>query len=73
MKLSIFCQFGLKTPIHAPKIGVFGGFQAVLVTHTHAKVNSSVAVQLIQKIEQKQTDGRTRPIALPFPLTRSVY
>ena len=26
MKLSIFCPFGLKTPIHAPKIGVFGGF-----------------------------------------------
>jgi len=26
MKLSIFCPFGLKTPIHTPKIGVFGGF-----------------------------------------------
>jgi len=26
MKLSIFCPFGLKTPIHAPKLGVFGGF-----------------------------------------------
>jgi len=26
MQLSIFCPFGLKTPIHAPKIGVFGGF-----------------------------------------------
>jgi len=26
MKLSIFLQFGLKTPIHAPKIGVFGAF-----------------------------------------------
>ena len=26
MKLSIFCPFGLKTPIDAPKIGVFGGF-----------------------------------------------
>ena len=26
MKLSIFCPFGLRTPIHAPKIGVFGGF-----------------------------------------------
>jgi len=26
MKLSIFCPFGLKTPIHAPKIGVFGVF-----------------------------------------------
>jgi len=25
MKLSIFCPFGLKTPIHAPKIGFFGG------------------------------------------------
>ena len=24
MKLSTFCPFGLKTPIHAPKIGVFG-------------------------------------------------
>ena len=26
MKLSIFCPSGLKTLIHAPKIGVFGGF-----------------------------------------------
>ena len=26
MKLSIFCPFGLKTPIHAPKIGVLGVF-----------------------------------------------
>ena len=25
MKLSLFCPFGLKTPIHAPKIGGFGG------------------------------------------------
>ena len=24
MKLSIFCPFGLKTPIHAPKIGFLG-------------------------------------------------
>ena len=35
MKLSIFCPFGLKTPIHAPKIGVFGGFhpRALLPDH----------------------------------------
>jgi len=26
MKLSIFCPFGLKTPIHAPKIVFFGNF-----------------------------------------------
>ena len=26
MKLSIFCPFGLKTPIHAPKIGFLGVF-----------------------------------------------
>ena len=26
MKLSIFCPFGLKTPIHAPKIRVLGVF-----------------------------------------------
>ena len=26
MKLSIFCPFGLKTPTHAPKIGVLGIF-----------------------------------------------
>jgi len=26
MKLSIICQFGLKTPTHAPKIGVLGVF-----------------------------------------------
>ena len=34
MKLSIFFQFGLKTPIHAPNIGVFGGF--------HPKMGSNV-------------------------------
>jgi len=27
MKLSIFCPFGLKTIIHAQKIGVWGVFQ----------------------------------------------
>ena len=26
MKLSIFCPFGLKTPIHVAKIGVLGVF-----------------------------------------------
>jgi len=26
MKLSIFCQFGLQTPIHAPKMGFSGDF-----------------------------------------------
>jgi len=31
----------------------------------------TVKVQLVQKTEWKQTAGRTRPIALPFPLTRS--
>jgi len=34
MKLSIFCPFGLKTPIHASNIGVFGGF--------HPKMGSNV-------------------------------
>jgi len=34
MKLSIFCPFGLKTPIHAPKIGVLGVF--------HPKMGSNV-------------------------------
>ena len=34
MKLSIFCPFGLKTPIHTPKIGVFGGF--------HPKIGSNI-------------------------------
>jgi len=26
MKVLIFCVFGLKTPVHVPKIGVLGGF-----------------------------------------------
>jgi len=34
MNLSIFCPLGLKTPIHAPNIGVFGGF--------HPKMGSNV-------------------------------
>jgi len=29
MKVLTFCAFGLKTPIHAPKIGVFGGFDSL--------------------------------------------
>jgi len=29
IKVLIFCVFGLKTPIHAPKIGVFGGFDSL--------------------------------------------
>jgi len=30
MKVLIFCAFGLKTPIHATKIGVFGGFDSLI-------------------------------------------
>jgi len=29
MKVLIFCAFGLKTPIHAPKIGVLGEFDSL--------------------------------------------
>ena len=29
MKVLIFCAFGLKTPIHAQKIGVLGGFDSL--------------------------------------------
>ena len=29
MKVFIFCAFGLKMPIHAPKIGVFAGFDSL--------------------------------------------
>ena len=29
MKVLIFCAFGLKTPIRAPKIGVLGGFDSL--------------------------------------------
>ena len=29
MKVLIFCAFGLKTPIHTPKIGVLGGFDSI--------------------------------------------
>ena len=32
MKVLIFCAFGLKTPIHAPKIGVLGDLAPL---HTH--------------------------------------
>jgi len=39
--------------------------------HTYAK--TKVKGQLVQKIEwAPPSHGRTRPIALPFPLTRSV-
>jgi len=31
MKVLIVCAFGLKTPIHAPKIGVFGGFDSAIL------------------------------------------
>jgi len=34
--------------------------------------NIEVKGQLVQKIKWKQTDGRTRPIALPIPLARSI-
>ena len=44
MKLSIFCPFGLKTPIHAPKLGVFGGFHPqnrVAMSTKHPKGTSA--------------------------------
>jgi len=33
MKVLIFCAFGLKTPIHAPKIGVLGRFDSLSREH----------------------------------------
>jgi len=38
--------------------------------YTYAKIE--INVQLVQKKQRKQIDGRTRPTALPSPLTRSV-
>jgi len=33
MKVLTFCAFGLKTPIHAPNIGVWGGFDSLNREH----------------------------------------
>ena len=44
--------------------------RAMVMTHTNAK-KTWVKGLLVQKIEWKQTDGRTRPIALRFPPTTS--
>ena len=33
MKVLIFCAFGLKTPIHAPKIGVLGDLTPLVVSN----------------------------------------
>jgi len=40
MKLSIFCPFGLKTPIHAPKIGVLGVLHPQAISAKHPKGTS---------------------------------
>jgi len=48
----------------------FQSRRAIIMTRTHAKIK--VRGQFVQKIEWKRTNRRTRPIALPFPLTQSV-
>jgi len=40
----------------------------MVTTHTHAKIQ--VQRTIGSKNEWKQTNGQTRPIALPFPLKR---
>jgi len=41
----------------------------MVVTHTHAKNKGQGLGQLVQKLEWKQADGRTRPIVLPASQT----
>ena len=55
IKLSIFCPFGLKTPIHAPKIGVFGGFTAKMGSNINEtpKRNSLVRVPIVWVIKRE--------------------
>jgi len=56
MKLSIFCTFGLKTPIHTPKIGLFRDFTAKMESsinetpkrHTFARVRVVWAIKCEQ-------------------------
>jgi len=45
--------------------------RTMAMTRIHAKYRGEKG-QLVQKIKWKQTDGRTRPIALPIPLARSI-
>ena len=63
MKLLIFCPFGLKTPIHAPKIGVFGGFHPQNGQQcqrnpqkAHLRVVTVLAVYVTKKKKKKKND-----------------
>jgi len=38
MKVLIFCAFGLKTPIHAPKIDDFGGFTPLVGSNINVTI-----------------------------------
>ena len=46
MKLSIFCPFGLKTPIHAPKIGVLGYFTPKMGSNVNETPKRHILVRI---------------------------
>jgi len=52
MKVLVFCAFGMKTPIHAPKIVFFlgGGFDSLTHTHTfNGPLSGTTRVSQYQK------------------------
>jgi len=52
-----------------PRLSISGKPWSWLMIHFIHKQNITVKDQLLRKLEWKQkTDGRTRPVALPFPL-----
>jgi len=44
MQVLIFCEFGLKTPIHAPKTGFWGGFDPLSGELSHRDPEKALMV-----------------------------
>jgi len=55
MKLSVFCPFGLKTPICTPKTGVLGDFTFKMGSNINEtpKRHTLVRVRIVQAIKRE--------------------
>jgi len=53
MKVLIFCVFGLKTPIHAPKNWGFGGFDSNQILHINSQGGRSNIFDMTSKLVEE--------------------
>ena len=53
MKVLIFCVFGSKTPIHAPKIGVLGDLTPLVVSNINVTTKKALMVAKSRRLSHQ--------------------